>query len=79
MKRNQRLFSEKVTGHRAIFPGGNPPSIFAAVAFHVRVREGVGVGPRSHRHPENCEVFKPSRLHKEKESKKMYEVKPSVC
>ena len=29
-----------MTWHRAIFPWGNPQSIFAADAFHNRVRDG---------------------------------------
>jgi hypothetical protein len=28
------------TWHRAIFAGGYPPTIFAATAFHNRVRDG---------------------------------------
>jgi hypothetical protein len=37
---NEVAFREKVTWHRAIFAGGCPPTIVAAVAFHNRVRDG---------------------------------------
>lgn len=39
------LFKNK-SWHRAIVPVGYPTSIFAATAFHRRVRDGIAVGPR---------------------------------
>lgn len=55
--------------HRAIFPGGNPQSIFAAATFHSRVRDGFGVEPLRHRHQTSLWVLcreEPSRLQSEK-------------
>jgi hypothetical protein len=35
----EEIFS-KLTWHRAIFAGSYPPTIFAATAFHLSVRDG---------------------------------------
>ncbi|HEY9851544.1 MAG TPA: hypothetical protein V6D28_18890, partial [Leptolyngbyaceae cyanobacterium] len=37
---DKRAFDGRETWHRAIVPGSDPPSIFAAAAFHNRVRDG---------------------------------------
>jgi hypothetical protein len=37
---NRGASLEIQTWHRAIFAGGYPPTIFAATAFHNRVRDG---------------------------------------
>jgi hypothetical protein len=56
----ERVSNSKVTNpflnlpwHRAIFTVGGPTTIRAAVAFHSRVRDGIGVGPLRHRHQES--------------------------
>ena len=62
--------------------GGNPPTIVAAIAFHLRVREGIGVVPLCHRHQagvlvkahlEDCIII--NRKYRIIDD----EVKPSVC
>ena len=56
---------EEGTWHRAIFPDSCPSSIFAATAFHCRVRDGsewfrCALGTRKEGDSEQAE---PSRLH----------------
>lgn len=43
---NHSLFKNRFR-QRAIFPGGGPPSIFAAVSLYDRVRDGNGWFPHA--------------------------------
>ena len=59
MRNTEEVLLKNNPWHSAIFPWGYPQSIVAAAAFHVRVRDGVGVVPLRQQHQESCWVVSP--------------------